>query len=164
MRRETTPPPAGADLRGFQYPLEAMMRREQWQLDRLRAEWARAQRATREARQGLARLDARHSQAREAIALRWTNRPDAGLHSASIVYLARLQTEIKNQREQIDSLAQRQTQARTHYLDQRQRLSAIERHREDALGEFAREQLRRASVEADREWLSRKAANAGGRA
>lgn len=164
MRRETTPPPAGADLRGFQYPLEALMRREQWQLDRLRAEWARAQRATREARQGLVRLDARHGQAREAIALRWTNRPDAGLHSASIVYLARLQTEMKTQREHIDTLAQRQAHARTHYLDQRKRLSAIERHREDALGEFAREQLRRASVEADRDWLSRMAVNAGGRA
>jgi hypothetical protein len=147
--------PSTADLRGFLYPLDAVMRRQQWQLDRLRGEWARCQRATRDARLQLIGLDARREQACLAATNNWASRPDVSIQSASIAYLARIQAEVKAQRGLIGNLARLQSEARAQYLHHRQRLAAIERHREQAVCLFVQEQLRRSAADADRDWLSR---------
>ncbi len=136
------------------------MRRQQWQLDRFRAHWANSQRATREARQRLARLDEQWEKAREAAAASWASRLDARLRATHIAYLASLQTQGQQLRQEIDTLARQQAQARERYLQQRQRLSAVERHRDTALDAYAKDQLRLAAAEADRDWLSRLAARA----
>jgi chromosome segregation ATPase len=154
------PKPAGADLRGFAYPLEGVMRRQQWQLDRLRTHWANSQRATREARQRLARLDEQWDEARDAAATSWASRLDARLRATHIAYLARLQTQGQQLREEIDTLVRQQALARERCLQQQQRLSAVERHRNTALHAYVQDQSRLAAAEADRDWLSRRAARA----
>jgi flagellar export protein FliJ len=147
--------PSGADLRGFVYPLEAVMRQRQWQLDRVRNEWAKSQRATREARQRLSQLDTQHAIAREATVSAWSSRLDASLHRASLGYLARLQSTMQEVRQELQKLVQQQAQARDRYLQQRQRVDAIEHDRSEAATNYAKDRLRQQAIEADRDWLSR---------
>lgn len=147
--------PFSADLRGFVYPLEAVMRQRQWQLERLRNEWAKSQRATREARQRLKQLGNHYAKARETAASAWSNRLDATLHQASLGYLARVQTAMQELGQELERLVKQQAQARDQYLKQHQRLDAIEHDRGEAVTTYTQERLREQAVEADRGWLSR---------
>lgn len=149
----------GADLRGFAYPLQGVIQRQQWQCDRLRKAWAQCQRGTREARLQLARLQAEHQQVREGVNRQWLHRPDARLHQGFIVHLARQQTDIQRWRGEIAIRAAAQARAREAYQIQRQRLEATERHREAAISAFVQAQARAVAAEADRDWLSRAAAS-----
>lgn len=146
-----------ADVRGFRYPLEPLLRRQGWQLE---AAQARLGRATREVsakrnaierrEEGLRRQDA--DAARSAAA-----RFDPVHQHRNLQWLAREREAIAAERRELEALRRQRAEIAADCLARQNRLQVIEDHREDRVADYAQEQQGRQAAAADAEWLARRA-------
>ena len=143
-----------ADTRGFQYPLQAVMLRRQWSIERIQGQMAAARSACGE-------LQAEHdetSRACEAQADKarasWMQSPDPGAQQRMLGYLARLQEKQAGLQQRIGA-AREEIQRLEQALTQEQiRLSALEEHRDGLREEYTLGQQRAAESQADAQWLT----------
>ena len=145
---------AAADLRGFDYVLEPVRRRRQWQSD---AALARLAQARQRKSEGDAKLQSLHehcaAQAAHAASA-WTTRADPATQAKSLGYLAALQQRRADSELRNVQLTARLEEARLEFTAARQRLEVLDRHRADTLKAFTNEQHRKSGAQADQDWAA----------
>jgi hypothetical protein len=145
------------DLRGFEHALEPVRQKQQWRLDRQRAELARAQRALAETDAELAGLQQQSEGQAEAIR-QALGRLDPGAHRRALGYLAQLREQWLRLAEQRETQCAACDELRRGCVLLQLRIEGLARHKEEALKDYAHEARRRASTEQDRDWLARSVA------
>ena len=145
------------DLRGFDYPLEPVRCRWQWQLDSLHARLGKLEEAVRDAQDTLERLRSRHAALGEEAGQALIRRPDPGHHSRCLKWLTQLRGEICAGEIQLKQLKEDRDSIRRQCRRQRQKIDLIEAHRDECVAAFAGDEARRLAAEADRDWLARPA-------
>jgi hypothetical protein len=145
------------DLRGFAYALEPLRQRRQWQLDALQLRFARLQMELRAAQVEFEMMQATHKAAAVHVAGRATQQMDPRAHAHSLQWLAQLRARMAQSEALCERLEADCGRVGRACLSDQQKLNAIEAHRDDAVADFAQDLHRRQSVEADRDWLARRA-------
>lgn len=146
------------DVRGFVYALEPVRQKQQWRMDKLMAELARAQQALAEIEVRIADVQQLHDQQAAAAGEALLRRLDPGAHRRALGYLAQLREQSRQLREQRELQRSTRDGLRQACLAQQVRIEGLTRHKEDALTQYADEVRQRASTEQDRDWLARSAA------
>lgn len=145
---------SGVDIRGFNYPLQAVMLRRQWAIDRIQGQMAAARGACLElqnAHDEASRAgDAQAAQARTA----WTQSPDPGAQQRMLGYLTRLREKQAGLQRQIDAAREEILQLEKVLLQEQIRLRTLEEHRDGLRGEYTLGQQRTAEAQADAQWLT----------
>lgn len=151
-------PARDVDVRGFVYALEPVRQKQQWRLDKLMAELARAQQALAEIEGRIAEVQQLHDQQAEAAGQALLRRLDPGAHRRALGYLAQLREQSRQLREQRELQLSARDDLRQACVAQQLRIEGLTRHKEDALTQYADEVRQRASTEQDRDWLARSVA------
>ncbi len=143
------------DLRGFEYALEPLRSRRQWQLDALHAQLGKTQELIRDAHEALTDLRSMlHTQSQGATQS-LHRRIDPDRHFRDLKWLAQLQAEISTSESQLAELQSLRSRLRTQCLSLQYQLNVIEAHRDECRAEFACRENGRLTAEADRDWLVR---------
>jgi flagellar export protein FliJ len=144
------------DLRRFEYALEPLRRRRQWELDALRAELGRVQKQVSEAEEGVEKLRGELREATAAAARDLSARVDPARHPRSVGWLVQLRAAIEAGVAKVAALRAEREQVRARLVAGQQKLEVIERHREESQADFAQGEVARLATEADRDWLARR--------
>lgn len=143
------------DVRGFDYALEPLRKRQTWQLEALQAKLGLANQeiagATLQLEQRNDRLREQHAMACDAV----TQRINPALHRRSLQWLARLREEISLAQAQLGELRKKRAALLAECVAKQNKLSVIERHRDECLAEYAQTHQNRLAAAADGEWLAR---------
>jgi flagellar export protein FliJ len=143
------------DLRRFDYALEPLRRRRQWELDALQAELGRVQREVVRAEELVERLRQELQEATAAAVRDVSAWIDPGRHPRSVGFLVQLRVGIEAGAGRVEALRAERESVRAQLAEKQQKLDVIERHREEAVAEFAQHEEARIAAEADRDWLAR---------
>jgi hypothetical protein len=143
------------DARGFAYALEPARQKQQWRLDGLMSELARARQALAGLEARMSEIMDRHDRAAEAATQTLRHRLSPESHRRTLEFLAHLRgqwqalsTERDRRRDECDRL-------RGACARQQLRIESLSRHREEALAAYAGEMRHRLAVERDNDWLAR---------
>lgn len=143
------------DLRGFTYPLQALVQRKQWQVDeRLRelsAALHRLETATKEHASVSAACENHAARIRRA----WRDRTDPVAQQRLLAYLAQQQAKKAQLATEIEKLRLELAQAREHYITRQQELDGLQHDRSSCLDEYAAAERTRELVQADQDWVAR---------
>ena len=142
-----------ADLRGFAYPLDAVLERRQWELDALLIHLGRLQGEIQETLRDLEELRQRRSKRSAEVAAGMLNHVDPWRHRLALRWLAALQTAISNKESHLRDLESERAGVRADCLAQQQKVDVIRCHREEAVMEYTQDEGRRLASEADRDWV-----------
>lgn len=146
---------SAVDLRGFSYPLEPYLRKQEWQLERLEGRMARLQQTLSEAlAQGRvlqAQFDEQALQMQQAV----QSRLDPRLYQRGLAYLAQARCRIDEQGREIESLQAQRNALKTECIAQQRTIDGLQEHRTAALRDYTQEVARLAAAEADRDWIGR---------
>jgi hypothetical protein len=144
-----------ADLRGFHYPLEALLQRRRWELESVEGQLGRAVRELEQAVGAAAELRSRHVEQSRRAARALEERLDPVSHPRSLHWLTILRGLVRAAEERVDQLRAERARILERLAIAQRKVSVIERHREDCVAEYATEEAARACVEADRDWIVR---------
>ncbi|BFO56021.1 MULTISPECIES: hypothetical protein [Comamonadaceae] len=160
MTRTAAPAPASVDLRGFTYPLEPYLRKQEWQLERLEARLARLlqdiARAVEQGRELQAQFDAQAQQMQQWMQVRL----DPRLHQRGLAYLADARRRIADHTRELEALHAQRVALKAECIAQQRTIDGLQEHRADAVRDYALEAVRLAAAEADRDWIGRMALRA----
>lgn len=152
------------DLRGFDYALEPLRRKRQWQLEAAQAALGRLERELSRAIQRVAELRETYDAERRHAAESLVSRSDPAAHRRSLGWLAEQRRAIARAEEFVARLREDRKALVARCTAEQQALEILERHREECQATFIREAEARAYTDTDREWLSRLGLHAGGAA
>jgi len=148
-----------ADLRGFEYVAEPVLRRRQWQLDAVVAEMGRALERLAQAKSRTALLRSQLVAQVKASSGAVGGRFDPAAHARSLVWLASLQGRIADAERALTQLETQREEMSGRLRALQSQVDAIEAHRADAVRDFIADTAARLASEADRDWLARRAAS-----
>lgn len=148
---------SAADEHGFRWPLAALQRKREWELEGARSHLAEllCEAATAAAR--LADLKQQHAEQAAAARQAMCSRGDVQTYARALVYLSVLSARIDGVARSREEAEQQVEAARAECLGCHCRVETLLAARNDALQEHARQALRRAANEADAAWLLRNA-------
>lgn len=144
------------DLRLFEYSLEPLRRRRQWQLEAAKTQLGRALRALEDAAQELEALRSGHLEQSRQVAQQLARSIDPGAYARALRWLADRMQSIRAAEARIADLRAERARAAAQCAAEQRKLEALESHRDECLAEFAQEEQRRQATEADRDWLTRR--------
>lgn len=148
-------PPSRVDLRGFSYALSPYVRQQEWHMDSLKAQLARAQRLVVEAQGKFDAMGASLRAQSAHIQQGLHQRPDPSSHQRGLSFLAQLQQRITDQKRSLLALESERLRLQSECLAQLRKLDGLEEHRTVALHDYASQAAQREATEADRDWLGR---------
>ena len=144
------------DLRGFEYALEPLRQRQQWRVDELLRALARLQKSIVETESGLERLRAQYKDQSRAASDAVKMRLDVNAHRQGLRWLTALQARMQEENAKLQDLLRGRAEVQAAYVTQQQKLDAMDQHRDDCIADYALEQSRRASAQADQDWIMRR--------
>lgn len=150
---------AKGDLRGFKYPLEALARRAQWQLDALNGKLAKVQHQMSSVRAELDAEENQYRQACERLERQLQVRLDSSSHQAGLLYLAQVQASMKKLQAQLAALDKTRAELLQLCRAAEARLEGLRFHESGVIDIYVREQSHLHAAEADRDWIMREAFN-----
>ncbi len=143
-----------ADLRSFAYPLEALLQKQQWQLDAALSDLGLAQLAVERARDNLNSLLSEHASAVTASSQSVLPRLDPVQLRQDLAYLAYLNERVCLQRAVLEQTERHREEMRRACRQCQLKLELVERHRQGCLDAYReREQIRQIN-DADLDWLA----------
>jgi hypothetical protein len=146
---------SAVDLRGFVYPLQALVQRKQWQADERLRDLAAALERLRQAEQECEEQSAAcSSHARQALQA-WQRRVDPATYQRLLVYLAGQQQKKAQLEDRRQALQLEHQQARHDYQALQKQLEGLHRHRQDCQDEYASGERTRQLAQADQDWVAR---------
>ncbi len=143
------------DPRRFDYPLQPLLQRRQWQLDTSRARLGRLQRNVTAAELDLGALRAQHAQQSQDVARALQLRLDPHHHAQSLQWLRQLKERIEAGVADLAARRLERDAMAAQCIAQQQKVDAVQAHREDVLHDFTREEGARLATQADKDWLTR---------
>lgn len=148
------------DVRGFIYPLDALQRKQQWRLDALKLKLAQANAALDAQRNAIAELENKLQNICSVISKKvgeaLTERFDLFQHRYGIDYLAQLQHQIQQQKQDLNVLQTQRAAVLEQCLWQQQKLELGKQHRQQCWQDYRQLQGNLQSAEADRDFLARR--------
>lgn len=144
-----------ADLRGFEYALEPLRTRQQWRVDGLLGELGSLQKRIFQAEARLDRLGTQYDEQSRAAADAAKMRLDVSAHRQGLQWLTALHGQIEEERVKLQALLRERAEVQGAYVVQQQKLDAMHQHRGDCIADYKLEQSRRASAQADQDWIMR---------
>jgi chromosome segregation ATPase len=146
---------SSVDLRGFAYPLQALVQRKEWQVEerlrQLAAALQRLQQAQQECEELSAACSGHAEQARQA----WHKRADPATYQRLLVYLAGQQEKTVQLQGRREALQLEHQRAQQDYLALQKQLEGLSRHRQDCQDEYAAGERTRQLAQADQDWAGR---------
>jgi hypothetical protein len=145
------------DLRGFNYPLEPLLKRQQWNLDALQLKLGRLEKAagaatvSRTVTQAAYDEHARDVRKGPGVAL------EPAAYGRTLAHLAGLQAEIARLNLRLEELRQERRALQAEYLSTQVKMNIAKTHKQECLLDYAASQQNRLDSERDREWLARAA-------
>jgi hypothetical protein len=150
------PVPAGVDLRGFGWPLAALERKLEHDLERQGVRLAEARREVLALQTALTALEASHRNGARAADAATSGPIDPAARRQTLAYLLRELGSVSRHRRECDR-SRKVAEAEAELLLRADRaLSAVRRLRDSALAAHASQQVRRQCREADFAWLVRR--------
>ena len=143
------------DLRGFDYGLEPVRQRRQWQLDAALARLGKAEAAVRDAAEALEMLRATLRTDGQAAGEGLGRRLDPYRHRLRLARLTQLRIEIEFADAELDALKAERMALQAECRARQRALDVIEAHRAECIAEYACDEARRQAIAADRDWLAR---------
>ena len=143
------------DLRGFDYGLEPVRQRRQWQLDAALARLGKIEAAVRDATAALDELRATLLADGKAASEGLGRRFDPHQHRLRLTSLVQLRIEIERAEMELTALKAERTTLQAECRTRQRALDVVEAHRTESVAEFACDEARRQATAADRDWLAR---------
>lgn len=143
------------DLRGFVYSLEALLQKQQWQLDTALSNLGVAQLAVERARDNLNSLLSDHASAVTASSQSVLPRLDPVQLRQDLAYLAYLNERVCLQRAVLEQAERHKEKLRRACRQCQLKHELVERHRQGCLDTYREREQIRQSNDADLEWLAR---------
>jgi flagellar biosynthesis chaperone FliJ len=141
-------------MSAFQYSLQPILERVQWQLEAARIKLGALEQTVQKAQVQLAQVvDALHTAASEDSPE--AREIDLARQRRQVAYLANIRQRIDERRASLAGLEAARDAQREVCLDLDKRLQIAQQHRKLEATNFAHHQARRALREADEAWLSR---------
>jgi len=141
--------------RGFVYDLEALRRKQQWQLDAAQTRLGTAQREVDKQHGVLTRLRSDLDQAAVYCARSAEQRLDPAQLRQGLAFLAQLQGTIHDQKALLSQAERKRDELRKLCALRQQKVELIEQHRKTSLDAYRDAEQHRERTEADRDWLAR---------
>lgn len=148
------PVPAGVDLRAFTWPLAALERKLEHDLEHQRMHLAALRREFDELRSQLAALQAAHQDEVQAAGAPAHGSIDAAARRQALAYLAHALERMSLRLQELERLREKMELAGKTLVRADQRLAALRNLRDSARAAYARSELRRQAREADLAWLT----------
>ena len=141
------------DLRGFDYALEPLQRKQQWRLDALQTRLARAR-----SQESLAqtRLRAKQTAYRHELVLAdqaLQRHLDPQALQRTMAYLAQMAQQVHEADQTVANCRQARRALVQECIVQQQKLDTLSRHREECLLAYVAETSRLELAQADRDWI-----------
>lgn len=143
------------DLRGFDYGLEPVRQRRQWQLDAALARLGKIEASVRDAAAALDTLRATLQAVGQAAGEALGRRLDLYQHRLRLARLMQLRIEIELAETELAALTAERATLQAECRSRQRALDVIEAHRTECVAEFACDETRRQAATADRDWLAR---------
>ena len=144
-----------ADLRGFVYALEPLLRQRQWRVDAIQLRLGRVQHEIEDARRALEEHAALRRVAGEETARAFASAGDSHAHARRLQWLVALNERHLALEGGLSALQDRRSALQQDWVREQRVLEAVEAHRADRVQEHAQERAALAAAEADRDWLVR---------
>jgi hypothetical protein len=143
------------DLRGFQYALEPLLRKQQWHVDALQARLAAADKLVEAARQVCRDAQSALDACAQDLRRSGSGRLDPQAYGRGLAYLAALQAELARKKLHFEQLRLDRDALRGTYLQAQRKVDLTIEHKDECLKEYVLAEQNRASSEVDRDWLAR---------
>jgi hypothetical protein len=143
------------DLRGFDYALEPVRCRWQWQLDALQVRLGKLEGEIRDAEAALAERRSLYKSLGEEAGKGLLGRFDPDQHRRRLTWLAQLRGTIAHGETELAALKADRAALRLECRTQQTKVELIHAHRDECVAEFAGDEARRLAAQADRDWLAR---------
>ncbi|WP_050465676.1 flagellar export protein FliJ [Herbaspirillum autotrophicum] len=146
---------AAVDLRGFNYPLAALLRKQEWELESLQKKMGDIRQALQQAEVQLEIARDALLEQGNALSLSAGKTLDPAMYQRTIAFLTGSQSAIANQQLQVDKLREDLEVARQACVAQQISIQMLEEHRAQVLDAYVREEQTRQANETDRDWSAR---------
>jgi len=143
------------DLRTFAYPLEPLLRKQQWRVDALEAKLAvvgkllAAAKTEREAAQTALEACAGEMRKLAGCAV------DPSAYGRQLVYLMELQEGVERTTLRLEQLKLDRQAVTEEYVQAQRKVDVTTAHKDECMKEYILSEQNRLSGEMDREWLAR---------
>jgi peptidyl-tRNA hydrolase len=143
------------DLRGFRYPLEPLLHKQQWRVDALQARLAAADKLVEAARQVCRDAQSALDACAHGLRQPGGGKLDPQAYGRGLAYLAALQTDLARNKLHLEQLRLDRDALREAYLQAQCKVDLTIEHKDECLKEYVLAEQNRVSSEVDRDWLAR---------
>ncbi|MFL6676170.1 MAG: hypothetical protein ACJ8LG_23110 [Massilia sp.] len=146
-----------ADVRGFAYPLEPLLKVQEWGLEALQLKLGRVERTLRNA--SAACIGAQTAYQEHAAEVRKIAgvRLEPGAYVLGLAHLAYLRREIESRERTLEELRKQRRSLQDEFLRVQVKVNLTSSHKDECLNEYLLAQQNRLNSERDRDWLARAA-------
>ena len=143
--------------KGFVYQLTPYLRKQEWQIDRLEHRMSQLKRQIASLTQSRAAIELRSEEQSAHLHVSQQTRLNPALHRSGLFHLLELRQQLQRLDSELAELAAQKELLHSEWIAQQRKLDGLMEHRNSMLQEYVAEAQRLAAVEADRDWLSRRA-------
>jgi len=147
---------SAVDLRGFNYPLAALLRKQEWELESLQRKMGEARLTLQQAEVQLEAARVTLQQQGHALSFSAGRALDPGLYQHGIAYLAGSQSAIADLQLRVEQLREDVEAARQACMKQQISIQMLEQHRTQLLDAYVCDEQTRQANETDRDWSARR--------
>ena len=143
------------DLRGFQYALEPLLRKQQWRVEALQARLAAADKQVDAARHACGEAQSVVDACAQGLRQPGGGKLDPQAYGRGLAYLAALQAGLIRKKLHLEQLRLDRSALRETYLQAQRKVDLTIEHKEECLKEYVLAEQNRVNSEVDRDWLAR---------
>lgn len=143
------------DLRGFQFDLEPLLRKQQWRVDALQAKLAAMDRVFAAAQRACTQVQSAVEACADGLRRPGGAKLDPDGYSRALAYLAALQADLGQKKLRLERLRLDRRALLDAYLQAQRQADVTSEHQDDCLKEYILIEQNRLSSEVDRDWLAR---------
>jgi predicted DNA-binding protein len=144
------------DVRGFEYGLEPLVRRQRWRVAAHQLKLARLQDSLARCVADQEQLERTRRECGEQVLQRAQARLDPATHRHALLYLVALRERHASGERMLTLLREQRQVQQAAGLEMQRRLELLEQHKGEALAAWLRERQQRHEREMDRDWLARR--------
>jgi len=146
---------AAVDLRGFVYPLSALLEKHRWELELLQMKTAQVQAKLVKLEVRLSASKKSYSTQNEYLSASMQRRPDPIMYRRALDYLVKIRGEIVGMEQEELAIKEEKRALLESSIGQQRKIQMLEEHQATQLAEYAAAEQTRLASELDREWSAR---------
>lgn len=143
------------DLRGFAYPLEPLLHKQQWRVDALQSKLALAGKLLAQAREERQAAVTELDRCAAAMRQRSGAAVDPSAYGRQLAYLLELQAQVAHATRLVEQAESERQAVMDAYIEAQRSVEVTCAHKEECMKEYIVSEQSRLSSEVDRDWLAR---------